>query len=41
MKSLIHDVQVTAQNVSVKDGWIIIRLEDDREIRFPAKKIVV
>ena len=38
MKSLIHDVQVTAQNVSVKDGWIIIRLEDDREIRFPAKK---
>ncbi len=38
MKSLIHDVQVTARNVSVKDGWIIIRLEDEREIRFPVKK---
>lgn len=38
MRSLMHDVQVAAKAVSVKKGWVVVRLEDDREIRFPARK---
>ena len=35
---LVHESTVKAQKVWVEDKWICIRLEDDREIRFPAYK---
>ena len=35
---LVHERTVKAQKVWVEERWICIRLEDDREIRFPAYK---
>ena len=37
MKSLIEQITV-AKKVWVENGWVCIRLEDDREIRFPTEK---
>jgi hypothetical protein len=37
MKSLALDL-VRATRVWVENGWICLRLEDEREIRFPAAK---
>ena len=38
MKYSILELQARAAKVFVDDGWICIRLVDDREIRFPALK---
>jgi hypothetical protein len=38
MKSLVSDIQVRAKRVRVNRGWVVLRLEDDREIRFPTSK---
>ena len=38
MKSLVSEIQVRAKGVSVENGWVTVRLEDDREIRFPVSK---
>ena len=35
---LVHEKIIKAQKVWVENEWICIRLEDDREIRFPASK---
>jgi len=35
---LVHKKTIKAQKVWVENEWICIRLEDDREIRFPASK---
>lgn len=35
---LVHEKKIKAQKVWVENEWICIRLEDDREIRFPASK---
>lgn len=37
MKSTALDL-VKATRVWVENGWVCLRLEDDREIRFPAAK---
>jgi hypothetical protein len=38
MKSLVSDVRTRAKQVRVSRGWVAVRLEDDREIRFPVSK---
>jgi hypothetical protein len=38
MKSLVSDIRTRAKQVRVSRGWVIIRLEDDREVRFPVSK---
>jgi hypothetical protein len=38
MKSLVAEVQVRATSVRVSRGWVVVRLSDDREVRFPVKK---
>lgn len=35
---LVHEKTIKAQKVWVENEWICIRLEDDREIRFPVSK---
>jgi len=35
---LIHEKTVRANKAWIENEWICIRLEDDREIRFPAYK---
>jgi len=38
MKYSILELQAKATDVFVEKGWICVRLEGDREIRFPASK---
>ena len=38
MKSLVSEIQVRATSARVSRGWVVVRLDDDREVRFPAKK---
>ena len=38
MKSLVSEIQVRATRVRVSRGWVIVRLADDREVRFPVSK---
>ncbi len=38
MKSLVSDIQVRAKQVRVSRNWVVLRLDDDREIRFPISK---
>ena len=38
MRSLASELTVPATSVAVQNGWVCLRLEDDREIRFPAAK---
>jgi hypothetical protein len=38
MKSSTIEQLVRARKAWAENGWICIRLEDDREIRFPAQK---
>ena len=35
---LVHEKTIKAQKAWVENEWICIRLDDDREIRFPATK---
>jgi len=35
---LVHEKTVRANKAWIENEWICIRLEDDREIRFPAYK---
>jgi hypothetical protein len=35
---LVHEKTIKAQKAWVENEWICIRLDDDREIRFPAAK---
>jgi hypothetical protein len=38
MKSLVSSIQTRAKRVRVSRGWVCLRLEDNREIRFPIGK---
>jgi len=38
MKYLVSSIQARAKRVRVTRGWVVLRLEDDREIRFPISK---
>jgi hypothetical protein len=38
MKSLVSETRTRAKSVRVSRGWVVVRLEDDREIRFRADK---
>jgi len=38
MKSSIAEQLVRARKAWAENGWVCVRLDDDREIRFPAQK---
>ncbi len=38
MRSSAAETEVTASKAWVEDGWVCVRLADEREIRFPAAK---
>jgi len=38
MRSSGVDVSIRASRAWVEDGWVCLRLTDEREIRFPASK---
>ncbi len=38
MKSLVSETRTRAKGARVSRGWVIVRLEDDREVRFPIRK---
>ena len=38
MKSLVSETKARATSVRVSRGRIIVRLDDDREVRFPVSK---
>ena len=38
MKSLVSELRARATDVRVSRGWVIVRLADDREVRFPVSK---
>jgi len=38
MKSFVSDIRTRAKRVRVSRGWVIVRLDDDREVRFPVSK---
>lgn len=38
MKYTVLELQTRAAGVIVENGWVCVRLEDGREIRFPAEK---
>jgi len=38
MKSSAAETEVTASKAWVEDGWVCVRLADEREVRFPAAK---
>ena len=38
MKCLVAETQTRARSVKVSRGWVIVRLDDDREVRFPVSK---
>ena len=38
MKSLVSETQTRATSVKVSRGWVVVRLDDDREVRFPTRK---
>lgn len=38
MKSLVSSTKMRAKSVRVSRGWVVVRLDDDREVRFPVHK---
>ena len=38
MKSLVSEARTHAKSVRVSRGWVIVRLQDEREVRFPTSK---
>ena len=38
MRSSVSELRARATNVRVSRGWVIVRLDDDREVRFPVSK---
>jgi hypothetical protein len=38
MKSLIAEIEARATSVWIENGMVCVRLADEREIRFPARK---
>jgi hypothetical protein len=38
MKSLVSETRTRATSVRVSRGWVVVRLDDDREVRFRADK---
>ncbi|MDA0322195.1 MAG: DUF2442 domain-containing protein [Verrucomicrobia bacterium] len=38
MKSLVSETQTRATSVRVSRGWVIVRLDDNREMRFRVDK---